>query len=1199
MCKTSNPQRTCPPPVNISSFNILSFNVEGLNSILDEPPFDTLLEKHDICLLTETWKSNDSKLNIEGFWDDSQVRPKHRKAFRHSGGVTVMVRHFLKPGIKVVQKMEGFVWLKLEKTFFGFTNDVYLCAAYIPPQYSCKNIHEKTDYFKSLFDSCLRFSCLGNIVITGDLNARVGNELSDELPHAEVIDGLLPDESTSFQSCLPNRSSCDNVSNSFGKKLIEICHGFNLYLANGRSPGDRLGNYTCFNNRGASVVDYVIADSGFFNSINKLVMLPPEFSSKHAPLSFSIKCNVTDGKTKMNLLPLPPKFIWDPLQASTFTKLLSQPESIIKLGNILKSVTENPSMGVGLLDKSTKDLSDLLYATGTRCLKLRNKLSSKVKPRRKKKQPWFNSSCSEVRKRFNNLARLLQKHPKDPHIVGKYMTVKKEYKTMLKDAKRTFEMNAIDKLTHMTKTPKSFWKHLKSITTPHRLLNQHLISPEVWIEHFSALNKSNPSDLGSQGTNVTGTLSAIQVMLLKNTPEFCNILDRKFDRDEILFGIKQLKNAKASGCDAISNEIIKISAPFIIDILCEIFNRLIESEHYPIQWATGLIMTLHKSGDFTDPNNYRGITINSCLSKLFTMLLNHRLVQYCELNSIIHYNQAGFRKGFRTADQVFTLKTIVDQSFSNGKKLYTCFVDFKKAYDMVWRDGLFYKLLKYNVSPKFVRLLRDMYSRLQACVLLPNGLSSPFPSKIGLKQGCNLSPLLFNIFINDLIDNLSDSDMDAPKLGELEVGCLLYADDLVLMSESEEGLQRGLDVLHKFTRDWHLQVNTTKTKCLTFHRGRRSNTPTSLKLGEILIQNCSTYCYLGTVFSESGSLKLAASTLSDKAKSAMFSLLKSLYKHKSCNVPLCMDLFDKMILPIATYNSEVWGVSCIPPNPNNNRLLDQDAVYKHPIEIFHCHFLKRLLGVRDRASNWAVISETGRKPITLSIFTSILKFLLHMKESPSEIVIAALEANKNIANINTWSKGVLKLLTFCNLSWECLTAPDINSTRDQLSNVFLEEWELKRDKLKVEGKLNLYAEIKGTFGREGYLDSKVYKYRNAVTKLRISAHRFPIETGRYSGIPREERLCPLCKSGVGNESHYLLECPIPKMVDARTAMLKYVSSEMPSMLNIDQKCKYILANNDPKQLNNVGVLCFKIQKIFKEEMKSIESPENKDHSGCL
>ena len=202
-----------------------------------------------------------------------------------------------------------------------------------------------------------------------------------------------------------------------------------------------------------------------------------------------------------------------------------------------------------------------------------------------------------------------------------------------------------------------------------------------------------------------------------------------------------------------------------------------------------------------------------------------------------------------------------------------------------------------------------MYSRLQACVQLPNGLSNPFPSRIGLRQGCNLSPLLFNIFINDLIDNLSEAGMDAPKLGDLDVGCLLYADDLVLMSESEEGLQKGLDVLDKFTRDWHLQVNSTKTKCLTFHRGRRSNTPASLKLGEILIQNCSTYCYLGTVFSESGSLKLAASTLSDKAKSAMFSLRKSLYKHKSCNVPLCMDLFDKMILPIATYNSEVCGVS--------------------------------------------------------------------------------------------------------------------------------------------------------------------------------------------------------------------------------------------------------------------------------------------------
>ena len=288
MCRSSAIGRPASfsPYSGESTFKVLSFNVEGLNSMLDEPSFNQLLAKHDICLLTETWKKDETKLNIEGFWDDSQVRPKHRKAFRHSGGVTVMVKHALKPGIKVIQKAEGFIWLKLDKAFFGLVNDVYMCGAYIPPQYTCKNIHEKNDYFKTLLDSCSKYSCLGNIVITGDLNSRVGNELADIPPDISVIDDLMPDEFTTHQTSTPKRSSCDNVSNNFGKKLVDLCHGFNLCIANGRTPGDRLGNYTCFNNRGASVVDYVIPDRGFFSSISRLQILPPDFMSKHAPSPF-------------------------------------------------------------------------------------------------------------------------------------------------------------------------------------------------------------------------------------------------------------------------------------------------------------------------------------------------------------------------------------------------------------------------------------------------------------------------------------------------------------------------------------------------------------------------------------------------------------------------------------------------------------------------------------------------------------------------------------------------------------------------------------------------------------------------------------------------------------------------------------------------------------------------------------------------
>ena len=102
---------------------------------------------------------------------------------------------------------------------------------------------------------------------------------------------------------------------------------------------------------------------------------------------------------------------------------------------------------------------------------------------------------------------------------------------------------------------------------------------------------------------------------------------------------------------------------------------------------------------------------------------------------LIKYNQIGFRKGFRTSDHVLTLKTLIDQSFSRKEKLYACFVDFRKAYDTVWRKGLLLKLLESGLSNKFVKLIQDMYSMLQSCVSLASGLSFPFQSLVGLKQG--------------------------------------------------------------------------------------------------------------------------------------------------------------------------------------------------------------------------------------------------------------------------------------------------------------------------------------------------------------------------------------------------------------------------------------------------------------------------------
>ena len=141
--------------------------------------------------------------------------------------------------------------------------------------------------------------------------------------------------------------------------------------------------------------------------------------------------------------------------------------------------------------------------------------------------------------------------------------------------------------------------------------------------------------------------------------------------------IRELKLRKACRNDSISNEMIIAGAPTILPFLVSFFNEILKS-HYPENWCKGIITPIHKQGEIDNPDNYRGITINSCLSKLFNLLLTKHLTTFTNDNQILKYNQVGFRKGFRISDHVFTIKTVINKYLKENKNLYLCFVDFEK-----------------------------------------------------------------------------------------------------------------------------------------------------------------------------------------------------------------------------------------------------------------------------------------------------------------------------------------------------------------------------------------------------------------------------------------------------------------------------------------------------------------------------------------
>jgi len=218
MCKQS--------PILPKRLKILSFNVEGIKSELDDPNFIELMYKHDICLLNETWRAEDTKINLPGLWDFSYIRPKIKRVGRHSGGITIFCKEDLRSGVKVVQATEGFVWIKLDRYTFNIDKPLFICATYIPPEYSVKKSINKPDYYTSLTDSLSKYSEEGNVLIAGDFNARMGGDIT-KTHELKCIDNITPTN----EITLKDRSSCDNTTNNYGKQLDKVCKSFNLVIA--------------------------------------------------------------------------------------------------------------------------------------------------------------------------------------------------------------------------------------------------------------------------------------------------------------------------------------------------------------------------------------------------------------------------------------------------------------------------------------------------------------------------------------------------------------------------------------------------------------------------------------------------------------------------------------------------------------------------------------------------------------------------------------------------------------------------------------------------------------------------------------------------------------------------------------------------------------------------------------------------------
>ena len=306
---------------------------------------------------------------------------------------------------------------------------------------------------------------------------------------------------------------------------------------------------------------------------------------------------------------------------------------------------------------------------------------------------------------------------------------------------------------------------------------------------------------------------------------------------------------KASGDDDIPYEFIQHLGPVAKQFLLRIYQLCWRGEGIPTKWRTAVIKTLLKDGK--DPKlttSYRPISLTSCLGKILERMIADRLIYILETRKLLNPNQAGFRQGRCTTDQILKLVQDATDNIQAARheshRTVVCFFDYAKAYDKVWRDGLISKMLDLEIPPRFVRYVRHFLSGRNTWVEVNNTKSKKFLLKEGLPQGSCISPLLFLIFINDIDANL-----------DMMTTASLFADDTsawrrdgVVRGSGRRLMQEEIDKILEWANKWKMSINADKTKCMVISSSTGDqNWNPELEADGVEIEPVKEYRFLGIV----------------------------------------------------------------------------------------------------------------------------------------------------------------------------------------------------------------------------------------------------------------------------------------------------------------------------------------------------------------
>ena len=1117
---------------------IVSWNINGWND-RKKDAISTILTSvnADIILLIETHLKTGDNIDMHNYKTFLHCRTlRHINARRNFGGTAILVKETLFDDYEIYEidkNVDGICIFKIKHILTSYL--ILLITVYLPPERSPwgRNAEEYLEHMSNVIrmysDEC------DVVYMCGDLNARVGSK-QDSIAEIDNI---------------PQRKILDKTCNKHGDALIDFLIENKLCIVNGRFD-EKDNNFTFISSRGKSVVDYFFVSIEHLNTCKKFEVLQSrELLNKYCDIRTVDLIGCIPDHSLLSLIVDVPSMCTNVINGLNDTDTVNSYQTInnadishipdvyfnrFKVTEVPTNFMSSENIDIQLLhlsvninhcghnrndlDKLYREFCDIYHDEMSKWFKKKRVFPLGKKKLKKCCKPFW---CDELQILWHDL------RAKEKLFLAADVSNRNMLRLDFKNSQNTFDRTyrkyerkfQNDKLmkieTVCVNNPGEFWKMLKQLgpkkkqEIPFEVYDENGFvtsnCDKVMNKWYCEYKKLFSIDNENSHFNDNFFKNIIDGLIqFRSEAENLDILSQKITENEIRKCVKHAKNNKAVGIDCIPYEVLKNDLS--ITLLTTLFDKIFQLGIIPSTWKLGIIKPIPKPSltDAREPLQYRGITLLSTIYKLFTSILNTRLMAVAENEGIYKDEQNGFRSRRSCIEHIFSLTSIIRNRKNMKLSTFICFIDFEKAFDKVNHFLLFHKLLKYKISGKFYDILRNIYSDAEAGVCINGLISQWFNVEQGVRQGDSLSATLFCLYINDIVDTLNECI--GIRVNDVKITCLLYADDIVLISENEKDLQNMLKKLETWCYNWRMRVNIAKSKVMHCRPKNYEQSNFTFKYGNENLDYVDRYKYLGVVLDYSLNFDITTQMLANSANRALGSVFAKYKENKGLGYNTYTKLYNTGVVPILDYGAGVWGYNC----------------HKRA-EIIQNRAIRFYLGVHRFASNLAVNGDIGWVTCDVRHKIEMLRLWNRLLSSNDDRLVKKIFKWDRILCKNNWCKEI-KLI--CNEietdhNFENNIHIDLHAAKNKLFESMCNKW---RDDVLLVPKLRFYNIFKSNFATEKFVTKiKDRKKRSVLSQFRYSVLPLSIETGRFQDIPIEYRFCLFCNDNViESESHFLLYC---------------------------------------------------------------------------